>query len=883
MVYKFIDNFGTFRIDDPYGYNLYFPLTNKDGSLLSSISPNLAGDIKKDNEHFLTVPAGIEDLRSSLLCRREFFIRTGRQTLRLSFPGKHDVVEAGFLYHKVIKSAPGLGIEIVNFIPFDAAVEVMWVKVCNKSRAAVTLSPTSFIPLFGRSEKNLRDHRHVSSLLNRVYLDQFGIRLRPTMVFDERGHRINTDEYFVYGFEGSGKPPEGQFPTLDYFYGRGDILSPDAVEREVVPARQKRTVFDGKEACAAFRFADKRLLPGEETGYFLVMGVEDSPEKAGKAFQRFNTDSKIRKSLEDTKVYWRRYLSTLAFDFNDAVFNNWLLWVTFQPTLRKLFGCSFLPHFDYGKGGRGWRDLWQDALTLLVTESETAGGLIVSNFKGVRIDGSNATIITKDGDFIADRNRISRVWMDHGVWPYLTLREYVHRTGDIRILLEETSYFRDHQLKRARAVDISFVQKDYLLRSSKGEVLRGTILEHVLVQMLAQFFNVGRHNVIRLENADWNDGLDMAPSRGESAAFSFMYAYNLRDLCVLLTKLREITAAVTVPEELGLLLDRLQSPVDYNDFREKQKRLGLYFEAVKNMSGDRRKISLEDLIRDLQEKASHMSAWLREKQWLKEGFFNGYYDDDSLPVEGRIRGDIRMTLPSQVFAIMSGVATDEQTKSIWRSVNKYLKDKRLGCFHLNTDFGSVYMKLGRAYGFSYGDKENGAFFSHMVVMFANALYKRGFVTEGFEVINSLFKMAVGPQAYINPVLPEYFNAEGKGLYAYLTGSASWFVHTLLGEVLGIKFRFGDLVLEPKLLPANFFAQDIRVSLRSAGGTMRFVFTRDKNISRIIGRGTACRAPTVTKVLLGDLPVPVVRGEYLIKRAALLRAGKEGRVIQVNID
>ena len=38
--------------------------------------------------------------------------------------------------------------------------------------------------------------------------------------------------------------------------------------------------------------------------------------------------------------------------------------------LRRIYGCSFLPHHDYGKGGRGWRDLWQDCLALLIMEPE---------------------------------------------------------------------------------------------------------------------------------------------------------------------------------------------------------------------------------------------------------------------------------------------------------------------------------------------------------------------------------------------------------------------------------------------------------------------------------------------------------------------------------
>lgn len=39
------------------------------------------------------------------------------------------------------------------------------------------------------------------------------------------------------------------------------------------------------------------------------------------------------------------------------------------------------------------------------------------------------------------------------------------------------------------------------------------------------------------------------------------------------------------------------------------------------------------------------------------------------------------------------------------------------------------------FGFAYGEKENGAVFSHMAVMFANALYKRGFVKEGHRALD----------------------------------------------------------------------------------------------------------------------------------------------------
>ena len=234
MIYKFIDSNGTFTIKNPQKYNIYFPLTDKDGKLLSSISPNLSGDIKADNGHFLTPPASIEDLRSNILCQRNFFIKTDQKIIRLSDPC-NDIQESGFLYHKIIKKINNLDVEILNFIPYDCPVEIMHIEIINKSKKPIKITPTSFLPLYGRSAENIRDHRHVSSLLNRIYLTKYGILLKPTMTFDERGHKINDTTYFCLGFENNSIAPLGQFPTLDYFCGQQDLLKADAIEKNIAP------------------------------------------------------------------------------------------------------------------------------------------------------------------------------------------------------------------------------------------------------------------------------------------------------------------------------------------------------------------------------------------------------------------------------------------------------------------------------------------------------------------------------------------------------------------------------------------------------------------------------------------------------------------------
>lgn len=759
---------------------LYFPLCNEAG-LLSAITPTLHGDIKSGQNQFLTLPVSEQDLHNSRGARQFWVYIEGKGpwSATASKPKESCSLEAGALWHRVTRENKTLGLKavITNFVPAGPEqVEVMQVELTNTGKKPIAMTATAAIPIFGRSADNLRDHRHVTSLLHRIEQVAHGVLVTPTMSFDERGHHPNTVVYGVLGAEADGLAPSGSFPTVSSFLGEGATLdAPRAVFEDWDLPDLEEVELQGREAMGALRFKSRKLGPGKSVSYLVFLGIAKDKKEAQSWVKAYGTLEKVQEALAHTQAYWKERLDRIQVKTDDADFGRWVRWVSLQPILRKIFGCSFLPDFDYGRGGRGWRDLWQDALALLILEGgsnaqratspsfDLSGGtvprsgtsdlgprtdvrsMLLNSFAGVRADGTNATIIGKlPGEFIADRNNISRTWMDHGAWPWITTELYLNQTGDLKFLLEEAPYFEG------------------------GD---GSIMEHVIVQHLAAAGSLGEHGNCKLKDADWNDGLDMAHDRGESVAFTALYAGNLLRLA---DTLRQLRAKLGVQE---LTIRRVRK-------------------------------SVEGLAAELEATGEKLARQVRENEWIKSStghaWFNGYYNNDGERVEGEHPKGVRMTLTGQVFPIMSGVATNEQVAQSFAAARRYLHDKKLGGYRLNTDFKEIQLNLGRAFSFAYGEKENGAFFSHMTVMFANALYSRGFVEEGYDVFSSLYRMCTNASvAKIYPGMPEYCNGEGRGLYLYLTGSASWYLFTLITQVLGIRGQWGDLLLAPKLVPDQF--------------------------------------------------------------------------------
>lgn len=862
---QFTDNNGSFSVEHPENTSyLYFPLASEKG-LKSCVTPILGGDSKLDQETFLLEPVSSENLHSNR-ATRNFWLKSddGRIT---SITGASDeqesrkftpdqekcILHAGFMWHCLERtsSAPALKLRIVSFVPWNNNVEIMHIAIQNQSEKVQNLTPYAAIPIYGRSADNLRDHRNVTSMLHRIETEANGITVCPTMSFDERGHRKNHTVYYVYGFSSLGQKPERFYPTVEEFIGEGGSYTHPRAVYESFNGVPCGTSVAGKEAIGAFAFPEISLDPGQGIQYAILLGADTDRDEIRKIYEEYSSVEKIQAALDETIRYWAEKVN-VTFHTGNPDQDMFMKWVCFQPYLRRIYGCSFLPHHDYGRGGRGWRDLWQDCLSLLLMDPQNVGKMIENNYGGVRIDGTNATIIGNgEGNFIADRNNITRVWMDHALWPLITTQLYIDQTGDIDILNRKVPYFKDAQTERGRLRDQLWSSEQGNKQMTQADVIyKGSILEHLLIQQLSAFYEIGEHNIYRLRDADWNDALDMAPDRGESVAFTCAYAGNLRNLARMI-RLLEAYSGQSETEllyEIQILLGHDRAL--YDSISRKSEILQKYVKSCRHtISGQRFLISYASLASDLELKAEWLTEHIRNQEWIcgqeNEGWFNSYYDNHGQAVErySKKPGDVRMMLTGQVFAIMGQVASPQQIRQIVTSADRYLYRKDIGGYRLNTDFQELKFDMGRMFGFAYGEKENGAVFSHMTVMFAYALYQRGFAREGWKALRTLADTALDfDTSHIYPGIPEYFRSDGRGMYHYLTGAASWFMLTMITQVFGVRGEAGNLLMEPKLTAEQFDetgTASVQLTFAGKEFTVTYINSEHKEYGNYITGSATC--------------------------------------------
>ena len=317
--YQFEDTQGTFHLKKAENISyLYFPIAGEAG-LKSSLTPNLGGDAKIDQNTFLLEPVSAENLVNNRNSRNFWcnvkgigsWSLTGNAAEALSkkFTEMQDdsEVTAGFMWQKTTRESKKYQLrgEILSFIPVEKNVEVMLVTITNTGRMAQTVTPTAAIPLYGRSADNIRDHRHVTSLLHRIETTDTGVLVTPTLSFDERGHQVNHMTYYCVGWSGNGEKPVDFYPTAEDFVGEGgNFERPYAIVKKAEGVKAG-TRIEGLEAVGGLHFSEVTLEPEEECSYLIFTGITEDIQEIRNLSKTYTTREMVLEELEKTKAYWQ--------------------------------------------------------------------------------------------------------------------------------------------------------------------------------------------------------------------------------------------------------------------------------------------------------------------------------------------------------------------------------------------------------------------------------------------------------------------------------------------------------------------------------------------------------------------------------------------------
>ena len=317
--YEFLDDKGTFRLEQPDNVSyLYFPIAGEQG-LKGAVTPRLGGDLKRGQNEFVLQPVSAEELHNNKSTRNFWYrLRNGdcysatgvsaqAEALRFTDRQTQSVLTAGPMWQQIERREEACGVlaRVTSFVPASGdAVEIMHVELKNENRGSITLTPTAAVPLYGRSADNLRDHRHVTSLLHRAQTIDKGILVTPTLSFDERGHQRNHITYYVCGMEQDGSAPAGFLPVVEDYIGEGGSFEQPESVLANLPYDAAGKCYDGYEIVGAMRFAEATLQPQESRSYTVFIGLADEREQISAMLARYADDAAVLRALDVTKRYW---------------------------------------------------------------------------------------------------------------------------------------------------------------------------------------------------------------------------------------------------------------------------------------------------------------------------------------------------------------------------------------------------------------------------------------------------------------------------------------------------------------------------------------------------------------------------------------------------
>lgn len=570
------------------------------------------------------------------------------------------------------------------------------------------------------------------------------------------------------------------------FVGNGSLTHPDLVSR--LPNRFTRK--------AAPFFAMGKTVPLEADGSAVVDEFVGLMERADGPFEdmlsalltAYRDPGALTRTLAEVSGFWESYGSYLIPEGEDRAFSvyvarNLPFQVLYQTYVSRSFAWTQKSYRE--TGFREIQDLYASMAYLCAMGWEALAKNLLGNWiRNVWRMGFAFHNFTRAG-------KEPGMCSDDQLWLVEAVHRYVKLTGDADFL-EETYPVADDQ---------------------GGErPLWETILA---ILTYSGCISVGAHGLPLLDHADWNDTLRLDPAVLDGPAKE--EAYN--------RQLASKSQAYGAPWE--------------NTLSESVMNACLLKIAADEAS------ELFGLIGRQEERAFAARLSRRVAESMQQNAWKGNFFARCLINDGRpytylgARGDNLALeegadgcyfLNSYSWALLSGVATEEQTAVMLDTVKRRLMtDAGLKLCTL-VDFDRLKVKTGTALYFP-GDRENGGVFKHAAMMAAVASLKaaktvadeklaRELMDLAFFMMDKTLPYGTLQDPFVRKGNPrfctQYNNSEtGENIGPMLSGTASWLTLAVY-EYLGVQAERDAMVFAPVLRAGQ---DEMAYTLCQAGGTL----------------------------------------------------------------
>ena len=759
-------------------------------------------------------------------------------------PGSSFTMGLGRCTFTSISRKLGLEVTATVFVPLNDMAELWLVEIKNLTNKKRSIDFIPTVPIFAGNRAYTEYHRDVVRLYNKSRITDH-IEILPGLEWVEGKTEPSDICYFMSAANEKGKKGSKFYSDRESFLGaKTSWLEPEAIIENKPPKNQ----CFGKEAVGAIEFKKVVLTPKGSAKFVVINGIAHGSSQAEKLIAKYTYSNSV-KALDALNSFWKERTSRVMIKTeNDNLNTLWNNWWCYQLSMRYWFGNTGHPQFDYGSDFAGWRDFWQDMMAATVIDPAGLEERTMHTLSGIRLDGTNATrFFARTKQFGSDET--NGLWCDHPYWTTQTVLLLANFLGDDKFLLRDgIAYFKDCYLSRGDEKDIQWphgcIEQQKTLN---GEVYTGTVIEHLLTQVFAMFYDVGANNLLKQKRADWNDAVDQV--KGENVTFSLGIAHDCDDLASALETLQERTgtAEIELFEELAALMEnRMEQVMDNPPATLKQQKMAEFIKQVNaGTTGRKVKVQLTKLISELRSKSAAMIKNVNNIAWNGE-YYSGYLYADGSPVDTIFKAgstnknnpssdDFMMMLMPQTWSLVSGAADKlGATEQVLASVQKLLLDKKVKGLKLNYPAYKQFDKsIGRITGFAAGTKENNAIFCHANLFMAWALLKRRRADEAYKIFCGINPLNHEQDILrTGPWIPEYYvssdnqNCAGRGEYPLLTASAGWTRYLIQNFFFGVRGELDGLRIDP-CLPAVPEFKKPQLSIKFRGAEYEITFHNER--------------------------------------------------------